>query len=285
MDLLTVTCNRDFQQMVLQAESISRFVEPCTHWVIINEPESDIAHWNYHLKPFYKNHMLKVRPRVVESANENGWYTQQLQKIAAAKIIQKDYLVLDSKNFFIRNIDTDTYQNILGSGRQVLSSSFNKNNQRFLSYCSDILNKPIPEKLLAEFTPFVIKYKPIEDILKKHTILELIPDYKNLGKYKVSEFLIYSMLIQDLDEYKNFNEPICSYNTIWGSYPDSTSPEYHSQKPIITVEELKSLTYSLVNSNIKLIGFHRRLLSDPTNIAHINKILGYLHFKTKLNVI
>jgi hypothetical protein len=38
-NLVTVTCNRDFQFMLLQAESIQKFLEPCHHWIVINEYE------------------------------------------------------------------------------------------------------------------------------------------------------------------------------------------------------------------------------------------------------
>jgi hypothetical protein len=279
MDLLTVTCNRDFQQMILQAESISKFVKPCIHWVIINEPDPDINYWRHHLTPYYKNHMLKVKPRLVESTVENGWYTQQLQKIAAAQLILKDYMVLDSKNFFIKNVDIDNFQHILGNGNQVPSSSYKKNVQRFLSHCSKLFNKPIPEKLLTEFTPFVIKYKPLVDVLQKYNTIELIPEYKNFGNYKVSEFLMYSILIQDLEEYQNFNEPVSSCTTVWGNYNDSNI------NPIITTEELKLLSYAFVNDNIKLLGFHYRLLNDASNVLHINNILRYLQFQSKLKVI
>ena len=51
MYLATVTCNRDFQQMLLQAESIQKFVEPCKHVIIINEDKFDYNFWYRWLKP------------------------------------------------------------------------------------------------------------------------------------------------------------------------------------------------------------------------------------------
>ena len=64
MYLATVTCNRDFQQMLLQAESIQRFLNPCKHVIIINESYPDLDFWNRWLKPYYTNHELVIMPRI-----------------------------------------------------------------------------------------------------------------------------------------------------------------------------------------------------------------------------
>ena len=37
MKLLTIACERDKDILLLHAESISLFLEPCTHYIVINE--------------------------------------------------------------------------------------------------------------------------------------------------------------------------------------------------------------------------------------------------------
>ena len=97
MNLVTVACYRDFQQILLQAESISLFLEPCTHYIIVNEEKIDLDFWYKWLSPYYKNHELKIIPRLEYDydavrnmlyKSENslaeinlGWRTQQLQKL------------------------------------------------------------------------------------------------------------------------------------------------------------------------------------------------------------
>ena len=43
MYLVTVACYRDFYQILIQAESINLFLEPCTHYIIINENKTKLV--------------------------------------------------------------------------------------------------------------------------------------------------------------------------------------------------------------------------------------------------
>ena len=61
MDIVTVTCELDSHQMIQQAESISLFVEPCTHWVIVEGANVNLTVWKKRLAPYYKNHTLKLK--------------------------------------------------------------------------------------------------------------------------------------------------------------------------------------------------------------------------------
>ena len=132
MYLATVTCNRDFQQMLLQAESIQRFLSPCKHVIIVNESNPDLDFWYRWLQPYYTNHELVIRPRIEYAyphsilgvrdrygeidSTSNGWRTQQLQKMLLAYEYEDDYLLLDSKNFFIKPTDLSEWNDIIGSG-------------------------------------------------------------------------------------------------------------------------------------------------------------------------
>ena len=85
MNLVTVACNRDFNQMLLQAESIQMHLDPCTHWVIVNERNPDINFWQSALSPFYKNHELKLLfPGELlfpgKHYYKGGWNSQQTYK-------------------------------------------------------------------------------------------------------------------------------------------------------------------------------------------------------------
>ena len=103
MDLVTVTCDLDFNQMLLQAESISKFLKPCTHWVVINDQHIDKEKWESALTPYYHNHTLKLfTPNWNSIPSDFGWAKQQAYKFVVSKYVNDDYLLLDSKNFFIK---------------------------------------------------------------------------------------------------------------------------------------------------------------------------------------
>ena len=73
MDLVTVVCNRDYQQMLLQAESIQKFLAPCKHWVIVNDEEPDVLFWQENLSKYYTNHELIVIPYTDLFENTNNY--------------------------------------------------------------------------------------------------------------------------------------------------------------------------------------------------------------------
>ena len=58
--LVTVTCNKERHMMVLQAESIQKFLAPCKHWVIVNEFNVNVDAWKELLTPYYTNHELEI---------------------------------------------------------------------------------------------------------------------------------------------------------------------------------------------------------------------------------
>ena len=56
MDLVTITCNRDLQQMLLQAKSVQKYLKKgTTHWIIINENKKFLRKFNWKnlLSPYY----------------------------------------------------------------------------------------------------------------------------------------------------------------------------------------------------------------------------------------
>lgn len=262
MYLATVTCNRDFQQMLLQAESIGRYVNPCKHVIIINESVPDIDFWYRWLKPYYHNHELIIRPRIdypypsgsIGTRNtygeidavSNGWRSQQLQKMLLAYEYEDDYLLLDSKNFFIRPTDITEWEESIGSGsfqqfaeRDMFIGSYQKYAEMF-GYEID--------HYIGPFTPFVIKREPL---VSKCTLAELgyklfYPEHYN---QPASEGIFYSFLVDDLIKKRHGIAFVKSW-TIW-------APEYSNLA--------KNLFQISMDSRIKVAGIHREILSVMNN--------------------
>jgi hypothetical protein len=175
MYLATVTCNRDFQQMLLQAESIQRFLNPCKHVIIINESVPDIDFWYRWLKPYYTNHELVIIPRIDYAypsgsigtrtnygeidAVSSGWRSQQLQKMLLAYKYEDDYLLLDSKNFFIKPTELSEWDNSIGSGSYLGFGALHHFVGTYKKY-SELFEKDI-EYYTGPFTPFKIKREPL----------------------------------------------------------------------------------------------------------------------------
>jgi hypothetical protein len=192
MDLVTVTCSRDKLQMLLQAESICNFVEPTTHWVIVNDPVVTLSEWKGLLSPYYTSHQLNLINAndfsVSFDNSKGGWSRQQTYKFLAYKLINDDFLTLDSKNFFIKHCSTSEWQNITGCGS--LANFENLPWEDTVNYYSDYLNIEKNYNHLSIITPFVFH----------KAILDKIDDYDNFINWFAaqpvieSEYLLYSAL-------------------------------------------------------------------------------------------
>jgi len=107
MHLVTVTCNKDLNDMLLQAESIRKFLEPCTHWVIVNDYSIDKKQWIESLQPYYTKHKLKILFPNYWATTLDGYAKQNLYKLLISNLLDDDYIILDSKNFFIKKCNTE----------------------------------------------------------------------------------------------------------------------------------------------------------------------------------
>lgn len=192
MDLLTVTCSRDKLQMLLQAESICNFVEPTTHWVIVNDPVVILSEWETLLAPYYTSHRLNLINAndlpVSFDDSKGGWSRQQTYKFLAYKLINDDYLTLDSKNFFIKPCSTSEWKNIIGCGS--LANFENLPWQDTITYYSNYFNIEKNYIHLSIITPFVFH----KTILDKIDNFDIFIDWFSKQPVIESEYLLYSAL-------------------------------------------------------------------------------------------
>jgi hypothetical protein len=248
MDLVTVTCSKDKEQMLLQAQSIEKFLEPCTHWVIVNDKEIDKQSWINSLLPFYSNHDLKIIFPQWKMFQGSGYKKQQCYKFWISKLINDDYLILDSKNLFVKKTRLDDWHGILGSG--ILIDFSNPDNiwlPTFYRYKKHLKFNSNPKKQLGIETPFVVK-KEIIDLIED---LDNFLLWFNSQDVLHSEFLYYSMVAE-----KNYLLGPQSFikNKLHKAFFPNKSTNIKPQ-----LEEIDS------NNSIKVISLHRDYIKKLTN--------------------
>lgn len=280
MYLATVTCNRDFQQMLLQAESIQRFLNPCKHVIIINESNPDIDFWRRWLEPYYTKHELIIRPRIEYAypcssmgtrdrygevdATSNGWRTQQIQKMLLAYEYDDDYLLLDSKNFFIKPADLSEWDIAIGSGTYCGFGAIHSFVGTYKKY-TELFGRDI-DYYTGPFTPFKVKREPL---ISKCTKAEL--GYKlfypeNFG-VPASEGIFYSFLVEDeINMYAG--TPFIKSKTVW--------IDEHITLP-------KTLFDTTNNPEIKVMALHREILSK-INSTELKLIELWLNGKSHVGL-
>ena len=285
MYLATVTCNRDFQQMLLQAESIQKFVEPCKHVIIINEDKFDYNFWYRWLKPYYTNHELVLMGKIkynyvnyffgsckdygIIDDEINGWITQQLQKMLLAYEYEDDYLLLDSKNFFIRPTNINEWDNIIGNG--TVQSSEVLNGDPFKGTI-DVYRKQLGwpiDKFLTALTPFKIKREPLVTKCKLSELGYLLYSTE-FNRTLTSEFIFYSFFVQE--EIKNMQVANIKQRIFWKDQLDDLAVK------LFDTSRLQK------NETIKISGFHKNLLcnADKKHFTIINYWLSTLGLTNKL---
>lgn len=254
MDLVTVTCDLDFNQMLLQAESISKFLKPCTHWVIINDQNIDKEKWEVALRPYYHNHTLKLlTPNWNNIPSDYGWAKQQAYKFIISKYLDNDYLLLDSKNFFIKSTDINEWHDIQGCGiSEDLLSKGDKWMPTVQAYATK-LNVAPSSTITCMQTPYVFKIAEI----KKLGNIDLFAEWFLNQPVVPSEFIFYSHLIN----YKTDAHPKYKHVTLWPRYGE------------VTKKQLDNLN---CNQDIKVIGLHRRYL-EKLNFEQLNIINCWLN--------
>lgn len=139
--IVTVTCSKDVVAMQRLAESIQNFVEPCEHLVIIEDINYDVSYWTSCLEKFYTKHKLVIKNyhKLITVKNNSGWERQQAFKLIASLDCTDKYLILDSKDFFIKPTklsDWDNYQasNLIKDIGYAMDNEFLKLSLLYSSY-------------------------------------------------------------------------------------------------------------------------------------------------------
>lgn len=214
MKLVTVTCERDWKLMMLQAVSVQKYVKPCTHIVFINDKDPHSLDWEGLLRPLYTRHTLEIvyaNPDYWKQI-DNGWVIQQVLKLEAVNIANEDYLLLDSKNFFVVDTDINTWQHE-GSGI-LISKEINQgvwdmwNNTS--SLYSKLLDVPLLDVYYAPETPYVVRQSVALAAIDR-------PNWgswfiSNSLEYDASEFIYYSYFLKKEGHTFTYNR---RHHSIW----------------------------------------------------------------------
>lgn len=270
MDLVTVTCFDDRHQMLLQAESIRKFLEPCRHWVIINDPNPDQAFWKSLLSPFYKIHELKLLfPDWNTFPNGTGHDKQQCYKLWISTFLNANYLVLDSKNFFVKPSKLTDWSDVLGSGKwqdqEKLPERWKATFDRYRAKL-EITSKTTQ---LSIQTPFVINRQILSHFGDLNEFLVWFNSQEGIAH---SEFLYYSLVAEKYGFFAN--QPTTSpnmYFTLWKNEKDPISSY---------LEKIDS------TPTIKVAGFNRLYLGklNPESLTILRNWLwdkGFRHLSLR----
>jgi hypothetical protein len=243
---------------------------PSTHWVVVESTNKFHHEWEDKLSPFYTFHKLKLMFfGEFEYPVKSGWDRQQILKLSISKYIRGEYyLVLDCKNFFIRdtiftfdkeegNYWVDTYDHTIG----VLGyddGTYDKVKNTIINY----LKKPLPEKIWRVITPFRMRTE-----VSKTIVDTLNLSYMAHMRIIFLEFILYR-LFTDYDIKNSENKVLEQFSqTFWDE-----------------VTNWRSINHTLnFNLNITMLAVHKKFIWNPNRAEECQTIKDFLYSNTNLD--
>lgn len=257
MDLVTVTCLRDLPEILLQAHSIDRFVSGCcNHWILIEDQQLSLEQWQQHLEPFYKNHKLKLINNFGVPCHMHPWQRQQIMKfMIAEQITAADYLILDSKNFFIKSTNLDQWP-IAEGCHDVADTPPGCLFHPWMEYLTHNYNLPVYKHHWNSITPYRVKTETVKQILK----LNLPEMFKNSPSTWVSEFLLYSRFV---------NQQNITPGTKVANF-------YFNSQELPTFDELEKIRN---NAEVLMLSVHQSAIVGSPNVTKdLDKLIAMCNF-------
>lgn len=240
MKIFILACLRDFELFELQCRSIKKYLDITEFNIVVNESDSCLENfyklYEQRINPIFQDtHVVnlikksKYLPENKWSADHGGgWVTQQLLKMSC--LDEESYIVLDTKNIFIRPVNISEFVNANRYEIEYLHAYKN-----FAQKCSVYFPA---SHCRGAHTPYIIN----PEVCKR--IYNTFGGYDNFVKWFVrnppqSEFILHDMASQyfkiDLDY--NFNteasEWLCFIFEILDNYQEQFN--YIENKNVVKI--------------------------------------------------
>jgi hypothetical protein len=237
---------------------------PCNHYVVVEDDKISMEQWHAMLSPYYTCHRLHLISGTALLSSEyygndsdikNGWHRSAVLKLLIAdKIQSKKYLIIDSKNFFVRAQSLNDWPLTDGNGIVDRYDSWGWTEVDVFCLKNNIV---IPEKVYNSSTPFIVDTTIVKEIIK----FDILPLFFNKKEWWSSELFLYSIFTQHVGN-KLKSKPAPNV-TFW-----------NNERKLDT----KTLTDVYSWSNIRMFGLHRHVLQLGTNLTEFIDFLVGLGF-------
>ncbi len=276
LDLVVVGFTGELRALKLQARSLRLYVSEGTFSRIIvvvndNAYSAFRAYFETEILPEYGAHaecieLVDYRDLTGKPTAKTGWRSQQALKLLVVGAVAPQYLLLDSKNHFIRPVDQSSFIAVDGRLRTHMYRVITGFEAYFEAACS-YFGVPHPEArptIMPTATPFMM--------VSKHAsaLLELVESRE------ATSFFTFFVESRRFTEFYFYYAYLCS---VPGAFDQAYSL---SNKPNVTFfasaaenhQKLVESSKVLDDPNIYLLGVHRHILEvgQPENLAAISKL-------------
>lgn len=292
IDFLTLVFNDETEIGLLKLQAISfQYIQPSMRdqigniFIFYNDTGIYNETGIEFLKQYYPEELrckvsIIYRDTIMSPPVKSSWRNQQYFKLYCSRYIEsKYYVVLDGKNHFIRDINSDDFF-LNGKPKLYLHNpgTMIRYYKGCLSYFSihdpfhynyDIEeNKAIGDKILLTTTPFIFITQQVSDLINYVEEKESKSFYDFfMKKNSITEFYLYST-------YLIFSNNIDQHEMV------------KQNKFVITIYNNPNLDWNkfdrkkeaIINSNVKVFGLHRAAVKTMDDEYKQNLLLLYANF-------
>lgn len=230
--LVVVTCKRDQFKFEMLVRSLFAFVKPCKIIIIYNEQDNkynEWLDWFQGIKPLLSNFYVKTFKASdfmdVNFEHTSGWLSQQYLKLFAfTEVMTEEFVVLDSKNFFIQHCSLDDIQHSTphGNWRFPNLEEWVKEACKFY----DIYYPGKHLKLRSTVTPYIMKTRVVRRMFKKwdnkNHFIDWFGTLAREEHISPSEFILYELYEAKTKQRDPSTGQIANYATLWGHHIANT---------------------------------------------------------------
>jgi hypothetical protein len=272
--IVVVTCLKDQWNFEMLCISIAKYLEPCRLVIIYNDDPEKFDHWNnFFTKKCYKflaKHKVTVKTQRdywnlcdeshLTEPEKEGWVDQQVLKLVVAKDIKnKNYLCLDSKNFFIQPCNVNDIKQIEPEPIHWTEDIL----ENWVKYCCKTLKLKYPGptmKLTQNTTPYwvntamanslVTHFNGIKEFYKWFTITA------RMEEHSPSEFFLYEIWCKKQQVQLDLKYSKQNSASMWG---------FQIEEMEWGIVDFRNYIRDQINSyDVRVAGFHKTVKSIMT---------------------
>lgn len=281
--LVIITCLKDKWKFEMLMRSMYAMLEPCDVIIVYNEGAKKYKEWLDWFLPLKETLLKNFSVRYFKAGDfidkkdfdfieTSGWHSQQALKLLVYdQIFTDEYVILDSKNFFLKNCSLMDIVRSEPHGHWTL-----KGVTAYTEFMCNYLDMVYPGhhlKLRANVTPYIMQTKLVRRLVRRWKTHSKFYDWfidtaKRPG-HSAAEFILYELWELKMQQRIIDNRPTpttySNYATIW----------HHSLTGQPSANEIGKWIWDQRNKGILVGGFHSGI-HKHINLADVKLILKML---------
>ena len=281
-----ITCLKDKWKFEMLMRSMYAMLEPCDVIIVYNEGAKKYKEWLDWFLPLKETLLQKFSVRYFKAGDfidlkdfdfieTSGWHSQQALKLLVHdQVFTNEYVILDSKNFFLKKCSIMDIKRSEPHGNWTLKgvTAYTE----FMCKYLDIVYPGHHLKLRANVTPYIMQTKLVRRLVRRWKTNTQFYDWfidtaKRPG-HSAAEFILYELwelkMQQRIIDQRPTPDTYSNYATIW----------HHSLVGQPSASQLGGWIRDQRNKGILVGGFHSGI-HKQINLADIKTILKMLELE------